>query len=132
MVVYSFKVAPDDLTGAKKFFGRQGLVPQDMFRRLIRMAASCERCLTLVERGAPISEIQSSFASILADAKETSRLNGLFEATVIRVAEKSNVPRDFILNVLTEAERVDIPRSQIQEAGERAAKKKPIQESGNE
>jgi len=110
LVVYSIKVDANHLDGAKKFFARQGLLSQDVFRGLIRMASHCESCLTLVEARAPIGEIQSSFASILADAKETSRLNGLFQDTVLKMAEICNVPENFIMNVLAEAQRIYTPR----------------------
>lgn len=105
-VVYSIKVDSDHLDGAKKFFARQGLLPQGVLRGLIKMAYHCESCLALAESGAPISEIQSAFASVLADAKETWQLNGLFQDTMLKVAETCNVPQDFIMNVLAEAQRM--------------------------
>ncbi|MCL0065912.1 hypothetical protein M1N79_03435 [Dehalococcoidia bacterium] len=105
-VVYSIKVDAKYLDGMRKFFARQGLLPQNVFRGLIRMAAHCESCLTLAESRAPVSEIQNSFATVLADAKETSHLNGLFQDAVLKMAEICGVPQDFILNVLAEAQRV--------------------------
>ncbi|MDP2949002.1 MAG: hypothetical protein Q8P22_05645 [Chloroflexota bacterium] len=106
LVVYSIKVNPEHLNGAKRFFARRGLLSQDVLRVLIRMASRCESCLALVESRAPISEIQSAFASVLADAKETWQLNGLFQDTVLKTAEACNLPQDFIKNVLAEAQRI--------------------------
>ena len=115
LVVYSIKVDASHLDGARKFFARQGLLSQDVSRGLIRMASHCESCLALVESKAPISEIQSSFASMLADVKETSQLNGLFQDTVLKTAEICNVPEDFIMNVLAEAQRIDTPPCEREE-----------------
>ena len=115
LVVYSIKVDPDYLDGARKFFARQGLLPQDAMRGLIRMASHCESCLTLVEAGAPVGEIQSSLASTLADAKEIWHLNGLFQNTVLKMAEVSNVPQDFIMNVLAQAQHIDTNPAEAQE-----------------
>ena len=106
VVTYSVKVEADDLALAKKFFARSELQVQDAVRSLIRTAASCETCLELVDARAPISEVQSSFASIIADAKETWRLNGLFQDTMLKAAEMSKLPQDFITNVLAEAQHI--------------------------
>lgn len=114
-VVYSIKVDADHLDGMRKFFARQGLLPQEVLRGLIKMAAHCESCLTLAESRAPVSEIQSSFATVLADAKETSHLNGLFQDAVLKMAEICGVPQDFIMNVLAEAQRIYTPYRERQE-----------------
>jgi hypothetical protein len=105
-VVYSVKVDPKELEGAKDFFARQGLALQEAVRGLIRLASHCQWCLALVESGAPIAEVQSSLASILADAKDTWRLNGVFQDTMLKVAQKCELPRGFIMNVLAEAQRI--------------------------
>ena len=114
-VVYSIKINAEHLDGMRKFFARQDLLPQDVFRGLIRMAAHCESCLALAESKAAISEIQSSFATVLADAKETSHLNGLFQDVVFKMAETCGVPQDFIMNVVAEAQRIYIPNVERQE-----------------
>jgi hypothetical protein len=114
-VVYSIKVDSDHLDGARKFFARQGLLPQDVLRGLIRMASHSESCLALAESGAPISAIQSAFASVLADVKETWELNGLFQDTVLKMAQICNVPQDFITNVLAEAQRIHRSSDELQE-----------------
>ena len=107
LVVYSVKVDRDDLQGAKRFFGRQGLLLQAAVRGLVRMAAQCELCLTQLESGASVSQVQSSLASMLAGAQEVWRLNGAFQDVVLMAAQRSQVPQDFILNVLTEAQRAE-------------------------
>jgi hypothetical protein len=110
LVVYSVKVDREDLAGAKRFFGRQGLLLQNAVRGLARMAAQCDLCLTQVESGASVSEIQSSLASMLAGAQDVWRLNGAFRDVVLMAAQRSNVSEDFIVNVLSEAERVNRSR----------------------
>jgi hypothetical protein len=105
-VAYSVKVDPNELEGAKKFFARRGLLLQNVLRGLIRLAGDCEQCLALVDAKATTSEIQSSLASTLAEAKELWQLNGLFQETVLKMAEITNVPKDFIINVLAQAQQV--------------------------
>lgn len=105
-VVYSVKVEAEDLARAKKFFSRSGLQTQDVVRGLIKIAAECEACLTLVEAKAPIGQVQSSFASVLAHAKETWRLNGLFQEAILKTSEICELPQDFVKNVLAEAQRI--------------------------
>jgi len=116
-VVYSIKVERDYLYGAKKFFSRAGLPLQDALRAQVKMAADCERCVTLVDENAPIEQIQSAFAGILADAKETFHLNGLFRNAIVRTAEACKLPENFIGNVLGEAERIQKTRAETQERG---------------
>ena len=106
LIVYSFKVEREKLESAKKFFGRQGAALQGSLRDLIEVAAECEECLALEERGAPTSELQSAFASLLAAAKNAWHLNGLLQEAVLRFAKICEVPADFILNVLGEARRI--------------------------
>jgi len=106
IMVYSVKVNADDLAKARKFFDRSGLRPQDVVRGLIKTAADCETCLQLIETKAALGEVQSAFASILSDAKETWRLNGLFQDVMLETARLSNIPQDFITNVLAEAQRI--------------------------
>ena len=105
-VAYSIKVDPNELDRAKKFFARQGLLLQEVVRGLMRLAADCEACLALVDAKAQTGEIQSSFASTLAEAKELWQLNGLFQETVLKMAEISGVPKDFITNVLAQAQQM--------------------------
>ena len=116
-VVYSIKVERDYLYGAKKFFSRVQLSLQGALRAQVKMAADCERCLTLVEANAPVEEIQSAFAGILADAKETFHLNGLFRNAILRSAEACKLPENFIGNVLAEAERIQSTPAETQEKG---------------
>ena len=109
LVAYSFKVAADDLEKAKRYFARQGLVPQETFRALVRMAADCERCLTLHEAGAPTSQVQSAFAAVLADSQHAWKLNGRFQDAIMKIAQVYNIPQEFILNVLHEAQGIQPP-----------------------
>ena len=60
--VYSIKVNPDHLEGARKFFSRVILPLQAALRAQIKMSSDCEQCLVLVEDEAPVEEIQSAFA----------------------------------------------------------------------
>lgn len=106
LVAYSVRVTPSHLEGARKFFSRAGLALQDVMRAQIKMASECEQCLSLVEGKAPVEQIQSAFASILADAKEAWRLNGLFQDVMLKTAEACKLPDDFIRNVLAEAQRI--------------------------
>lgn len=106
LIVYSFKVEREKLELAKKFFARQGAALQDSLRDLIDVAAECEECLVLEERGAPTSELQSAFATLLAVAKDAWRLNGLLQEAVLKIAKICEVPADFIMNVLSEARRI--------------------------
>lgn len=117
LAVYSIKVDPAHRRGAVKFFSRAQLSLQEALRAQVKMAADCERCLTLVETNAPVEEIQSAFAGILADAKETFHQNGLFRNAILRSAEASKLPADFIKNVMAEAERIRVnnPDTQYQE-----------------
>lgn len=106
LIVYSFKVEREKLEKAKKFFVRQEAALQDSLRDLIEVAAECEECLVLEERGAPTSQLQSAFASLLAAAKSAWHLNGLLQEAVLKIAKICEVPADFILNVLGEAQRI--------------------------
>ena len=105
LIVYSFKVEREKLEKAKNFFGRQNAALQGSLRDLIEVAAECEECLVLEERGASTGELQSAFATLLASAKSTWHLNGLLQEAVLRFAKICEVPADFILNVLGEARR---------------------------
>jgi len=115
--VYSIKVDPAYLEGARRFFSRVKLPLQDALRAQIKMACDCEQCLVLVEANAPVEQIQSAFAGILANAKETWHLNGLFRDAILKTAEACRLPDDFIANVLTEAERIHIDHAETQEQG---------------
>jgi hypothetical protein len=106
--VYSIKVDRAHREGAVKFFARAQLSLQDALRAQVKMAADCEQCLALVESKAPVEQIQSAFASILADAKETFHLNGLFRDAILKGAESSKLPANFIENVMAEAERINV------------------------
>ena len=106
LIVYSFKVEKEKLERAKKFFGRQGAALQGSLRDLIDVAAECEECLVLKEEGAPTSELQSAFATLLAAAKNAWHLNGLLQEAVLKIAKVCEVPADFIMNVLGEARRI--------------------------
>jgi len=106
IVGYSIKVDRNELARAKRFFARSQLEAQDVVRWVLRMASDCEACLELVEAKAPIEQVQSAFASILADAKQTWQLNGIFRDAIQRTADVCKVPQDFITNVLGEAERI--------------------------
>ncbi len=116
-VVYSAKVPQEHIQGARKFFSRAGLLLQEAVRAQLRIAARCEECLELIEAKAPIERIQSSFASILADAKESWRMSGMFHEVILKVAELCNMPQDFINNVLEEAQRLEKASVQPQQAG---------------
>ena len=116
-VVYSIKVERDYLYGAKRFFSRAQLPLQGALRAQVKMAADCERCLTLVEANAPLEEIQSAFAGILADARETFHQNGLFRNAIVKSAEACKLPENFISNVLAEAERIQNTPAETQEKG---------------
>ncbi len=106
LIVYSFKVEKEKLEQAKKFFARQGAALQNGLRDLIEVAADCEQCLVLEEQGASTSELQSAFTNLLAHAKNTWHLNGVLQASVLKIAKICEVPLEFIMNVLDEARRV--------------------------
>jgi len=106
-VVYSAKVPPEHIEGARKFFSRAGLLLQEAVRAQLRIAARCEECLELIEAKAPIERIQSSFATILADAKESWRMSGMFQEVILKAAQLCNLPMDFINNVLADAQRLE-------------------------
>jgi len=103
--VYSFKVDKEQLERAKRFFNRQGALLQDSLRDLIDVAAECELCLELHEEDASIGELQSAFATLLANCKNTWHLTSLLQDAVMKIAETCKVPLDFISNVLGEARR---------------------------
>lgn len=115
LVVYSVKVEPGLVEGARRFFSRVKLPLQDALRAQIKMASDCEQCLALVEAKAPMEEIQSAFAGILANAKETWHLNGLFRDAIMKTAEACKLPEGFIENVMAEAERIHIAHAETQE-----------------
>jgi hypothetical protein len=115
LVVYSVKIDPAHLEGARRYFDRVKLPLQDAVRAQVKMASDCEQCLALVEAKAPIEQIQSTFAGILANAKETWHLNGLFRYAILKTAEACRLPEGFIDNVLAEAER--IAHAETQEKG---------------
>ena len=117
LAVYSIKVDPAHRKGAVKFFSRAQLSLQGALRAQVKMAADCERCLTLVEANAPLEEIQSAFAGILADARETFHQNGLFRNAIVKSAEACKLPENFISNVLAEAERIQNTPAETQEKG---------------
>ncbi len=104
--VYSIKIDPTHREDAVKFFARSNLSLQEALRAQISMAANCERCLALMESNAPVEQIQSAFAEILAYAKNTFHLNGLFRNAIEKSAEACNLPDNFIGNVLAEAEKI--------------------------
>ena len=104
--VYSIKVDPAHLEGARKFFSRVNLPLQDSLRAQIKMAADCEQCLSLVEANAPVKQVQSAFAGILANAKKTWHVNGLLRDAILKTAEACKLPENFIDNVLAEAEKI--------------------------
>ncbi len=106
LVVYSFKVEKEQLERARKFFSRKGSLIQDSLRSLIEAAADCERCIELQEEDAPLDELQSAFATLLAHSKQAWHLNGLLQDVVLNIAKICKVPLDFIMNVLGEARRV--------------------------
>lgn len=105
LTVYSFKVDREQLERAKKFFDRQGVPLQHSLRDLIGVAADCEKCLGLYEEDASLGELQSAFATLLANSKPTWYLSSLLREAVIRIAKICKVPLDFINNVLGEAQR---------------------------
>ena len=117
LAVYSIKLDPAHLEGARRFFSRVKLPLQDALRAQIKMASDCEQCLALVEAKAPVEEVQSAFAGILANAKETWHLNGLFRDAIMKTAEACKLPEGFIENVLAEAERSHIAHAETQEKG---------------
>ena len=117
LVVYSVKIDPAHLEGARRFFARVELPLQDAVRAQIQMASDCEQCLALVEDEAPVEQVQSAFAGILANAKETWHLNGLFRDAIMKTAEACKLPEDFIENVLAEAERIHTAHAETQERG---------------
>ena len=106
LTVYSFKVDKDQLERAKRFFDRQGTTLQHNLRDLIDIAANCENCLELYEEDASIEELQSAFATLLANSKPTWYLSSLLREAVMNIARICKVPLDFITNVLGEAQRV--------------------------
>ena len=106
LTVYSFKVDKGQLNLAKRFFDRQGAPLQNSMRDLIDVAADCEKCLELQEEDASLSELQSAFATLLANCKATWYLSNLLQEAVMRLAKVCKVPLDFITNVLGEAQRV--------------------------
>lgn len=106
LVVYSLKVNKEQLERAKKFLAREGDLLQDSLRDFIDVAADCEQCLELYEEDASIGELQSAFTTLLAKCQETWHLNNVLQESVMRIAELSKVPLDFITNVLLEARRI--------------------------
>ena len=106
LTVYSFKLDKGQLERAKSFFARQGTQLQDSLRDLIDVAAECELCLELYEEDASVGELQSAFATLLANAKNTWYRNSLFEEAIVKIAKICKVPMDFITNVLGEAQRI--------------------------
>jgi hypothetical protein len=115
LAVYSIKLDRTHLEGAKRFFSRVELPLQDALRAQIKMAADCELCLALAGAKAPVEQIQSAFAGILADAKETWRVNGLFRNAILTAAQACKFPEDFIANVLAQAERIHVSRTEALE-----------------
>ena len=103
---YSFKVDKGQLRLAKRFFDRQETPLQSGLRDLIDLAADCEKCLELDEEDASISELQSAFATLLADCKSPWQLGSLLQEAIMKIANNCKVPMEFINNVLDEAERV--------------------------
>ena len=106
LIVYSFKVEKEQLERAKRFFNRQGTLLQDSLRGFIDVAADCERCLELHEEDASIGELQSAFATLLANSKGTWYLSSLLHEAVMTIARICKVPLDFINNVLEESQRL--------------------------
>ena len=115
--VYCMKLDRTHLEGAKKFFSRVNLSLQGALRAQIKMACDCERCLALVEAKAPVEKVQSAFAGILADAKATWHLNGLFRDAIAKTAEACKLPENFIANVLAEAERINTSHAEVEKKG---------------
>ena len=106
LTVYSFKVDKTQLKLAKRFFDRQEAPLQHGMRDLIDAAANCEKCLELYEEDASLSELQSAFATLLANCKATWYLSSLLQNAVMNIAKLCKVPLNFITNVLDEAQRV--------------------------
>jgi hypothetical protein len=106
LIVYSLKVEKEQLERAKRFLNRKGALLQDSLRDFIDVAAECEQCLELQEEDAPISELQSAFATLLAKCKNAWYFNSLLQEAVMKIAKMSKVPLDFITNVLGEAQRL--------------------------
>jgi hypothetical protein len=104
-IVYSLKVNREQLGRAKRFLARQGELLQDSLRDLIEAAADCEQCLELHEEDAPVTELQSAFATLLAKCKDAWHLNDLLQEAVMRMAKRSRIPLEFVANVLGEARR---------------------------
>ncbi|MCD6452708.1 MAG: hypothetical protein J7K77_00180 [Dehalococcoidales bacterium] len=105
LVVYSFKVDREQLESAKKFLDQQGILLQASLRHFINVAAGCQQCLELHERKAPLSELQSAFITLLASCKPAWHLVNLLREVVMKLAKISQLPLDFIANVLDEAQR---------------------------
>ena len=105
LTVYSFKVEKEQLERAKRFFQRQGAPLQNNLRDLIYVAADCEKCLELYEEDASLSELQSAFATLLVNSKNTWHLNSILRDAVMNIAKICKLPLDFITNVLGEAQR---------------------------
>ena len=105
LTVYSFKVDKEQLDRAKKFFDHQGVPLQHSLRDLIDVAADCEKCLELYEEDASLGELQSAFATLLANSKPTWYLSSLLREAVINIAKLCKVPLEFINNVVGEAQR---------------------------
>ena len=115
--VYSIKLDPVHLEGARKFFARVKLPLQDALRAQIKMASDCERCMALVEDQAPVEQVQGAFAGILANAKETWHLNGMFRNVILKIAKACDLPENFITNVMVEAERSNVaPTGSLEQA----------------
>jgi hypothetical protein len=105
VTVYSFKVDKEQLDRAKRFFDRQGVPLQHSLRDLIDVAADCEKCLELSEEDASIGELQSAFATLLANSKPTWYLSSLLRDAVMDIAGICKIPADYINNVVGEAQR---------------------------
>ncbi|MDD5702293.1 MAG: hypothetical protein PHU23_09630 [Dehalococcoidales bacterium] len=121
--IYTMKVNPDHLEGARKFFSRINLPLQESLRAQMKMASDCERCLELVEANAPVEQVQSAFASILDNAKETWHLNGIFREVIMKTAEICKLPQEFINNVMTEAERINSTKTKERQTQKRRRQK---------
>jgi len=106
LTVYSFKVDKEQLERAKRFFNRQGTPLQNSLRDIIDVAADCEKCLDLYEEDASIGELQSAFATLLVNSKNTWHLNSILKDAVMNIAKTCKLPLDFITNVLGEAQRL--------------------------
>jgi hypothetical protein len=66
----------------------------------------------LQEDEASITELQSAFTTLLAKCKDAWHLNRLLQEAVVRIAQKSKIPLEFVANVLGEARRIKtmVPR----------------------